>query len=198
MSGTYNKANSLGHISAALRLWRMPQSLPRSNVPVICGVSHNRGNVMSNIFRVFLSLYFLCALETAYAAEKFGIYEDSEWAVGISNESSGYAMGSCSKGFLLEIPKGSGTIELDINLKFIGQDVTETYTGTIQATLTGTTGGRSRKEYIESPDLCFDIKEVVVVKATGMVNGKKRDLIKEHKINQSGFVPLPIRVDANG
>lgn len=153
---------------------------------------------MSNTFRIFLSLYLICATEASYAAEKFGMYEDSEWAVGISHKSSGYAMGSCSNGFLLEIPKGSGEIELDITLKFIGQDVTETYTDTIQATLTGTTGGRSRKEYIESPDLCFDVNEVVVVKAVGIVNGKKRNLIKEHKINQSGFILLPIRVETNG
>jgi hypothetical protein len=33
-----NKANSLGHISSALRLWQMPQALRRSNVPVICDV----------------------------------------------------------------------------------------------------------------------------------------------------------------
>jgi len=39
---THNNANSLGHISAALRLWRMPQALRRGNVPVICGVMGNQ------------------------------------------------------------------------------------------------------------------------------------------------------------
>jgi len=47
-----NNANSLGHISAALRLWRMPQALHRSNVPVICGVSHRKKSYKTSWIKI--------------------------------------------------------------------------------------------------------------------------------------------------
>lgn len=148
--------------------------------------------------KTILFFTYLSMSGIAYSAEKFGMYVDSEWGVSLSHQTSGFAMGHCSEGFIVEISKGGGEIDLDITLNFIGNNPENTYTGNIETTLTGTTGGRSRKEYVESPDLCFKIKEVIIIKAIGTVDGKRRDLINEKKIFESGSKPLPISILENG
>jgi hypothetical protein len=42
-------------------------------------------------------------------------------------------------------------------------------------------------EYVESMELCFEKKEVVVTKAIGRVNGKTRNLIKEKSWKRRGL-----------
>lgn len=142
-------------------------------------------------------MFFFCIcslLPTLAFAGKFGIYKDSEWGVNISHKSTANTQGYCIEGFEVAIEKGGGKIDLEIELKFVGSDPEDTYTGSFKAYLYGNSVGRSDRKFVESRDLCFDKDKIMIVKAIGVVNGRKRDLIEEGKIRNPDFIPLPIIV----
>lgn len=124
--------------------------------------------------------------------------DSSNLEITISHKTTGYAQGYCSEGFIIRKSIGSETIKLNIQLKFVGVDPNKEFIGKIRSSLSGARSGSAKKVYVESPDLCFKIKNVIIIKAEGKVKGKKIDLIEEDRINQSDFIPYPISVNKNG
>lgn len=144
-----------------------------------------------NIIKNILTLSLIC-LSLAVKAD------NSDLEITISHKTTGYAQGHCSEGFIIKKSIGVETIKLDIQLKFIGKEPGKEFIGEIHSTLSGSKAGSARKVYIESPELCFKVKEVLIIKAQGEIKNKKIDLIKENRIYQSDFIPYKISVNKNG
>ena len=144
-----------------------------------------------NIVRDIFLLSLLC-LSSAVQADSSGV------EITISHKTTGYAQGHCSEGFIIKKSIGGETIKLNIQLKFVGIDPANEFTGNIHSSLTGSRAGGAKKVYIESPDLCFKVKEVIIIKAEGKVKNKKIDFIEEGRINQTDFKVYPISINKNG
>ena len=145
---------------------------------------------MSIIRNIFL-LSSLC-LPNLIQADSSGL------EISISHKTTGYAQGHCSEGFIIKKSIGGETVKLDIQLKFVGVEPNNEFIGKIRSSLSGSRAGSAKKVYVESPNLCFKVKKVIIIKAEGKVNDKKIDLIEEGRINQSDFIPYPISINKNG